>query len=358
MPKLWKKTGDAKNNSDLVEVDPSQLVISKPTVIFIPGQITPDDAHDEISRNINDVKNIFQDMPEPPQVLLWSHLEDTKTTRALAQQFRAAVHKLTKITPPTTGNDLTSFSRFVAYRFSFQHSSTPAARNLAQKLILPLVTTADGKPLPFDEAQKNLRNLTLMGYCSGGFAAQLLYNAARKMMRKAGYSRKETRSLLQEIVLITIGTFSEPQKEENRYTTVSFLYNDDSIISMKDKLLHPLRRIFSRSSQRLNIKNLSDTSVLVSAAVLGKKRDKEQKEVIEGVQLPAWRRGAFNHFFADYVNSNDNSSQFARIVPYTLINAVNRKETVSPEDLLKAPATLEKTPEVARYERKITQAMK
>ena len=360
MPKLWKKTGDAKNNSDIVEVDPAQLAISKPTIVYFPGQITPDDAHDEISRNLNDVKKIFCDLPEPPQVYLWSHPEDTRTTRALAPIFCTAVNKLSlgKVNPPTKGSDLTSLSRYLAYKLSFHRSSTVAAENLAQNLIMPLATNAEGKPLPFDEAQKNLRNLTFMGYCIGGFAVQAVYNAAQKMLRKAGYSRKEARALLQEIVLVTIGTFSEPKKEENRYTTVSFIYNDDSMTGAKDKVFHPLHRAFSRSNQRLQVSKLSDSSIIVSGAIMGKKGDQSQEEVIEGVLLPAWRKGAFNHFFADYVNTNDNTHQFSRIVQYALTNAVNRNGTVKPGDLLKAPAALEKTPEVARYERKITQAMK
>ena len=179
------------------------------------------------------------------------------------------------------------------------------------------------------------------------------------MMRKAGYSRKETRTLLKEIVLVTFGSFSEPKEERNRYTTISLLYNDDSPIGKKELLMHPVHKAFSRFSRRLKIEQLSETSILVSATAMGRwsDRDKEtQKEVIENVQLPRWRKDAFNHFFTDYVNTNDNSNQFSRMVHYALLNAVSRKETVSPMSLLKTPAGVEKTPAVTSYERKIARA--
>jgi len=363
MPKLWKKTGDAKNNSDLSEVDTSKPIISGPTLVFFPGQITPDDNPANISKDLNDVKNIFRDLPNPPQVYLWSHPEDTERTRALAPRFRAAVYKLSlhKISVPTTSKDLTSFFRLVAYNSSFHRSSTPIARDLTKSLIMPLVSNTEGKRLSFEEAQKNIRNLTFLGYCMGGYAAQGVYNAARKMLRKAGYSRKETRKLLREIVLVTFGTISEPKKEDHRYTTISLIYNDDTMLRAKNRLWHPLSRAFSRSSPRLKVKQLSKSSILVSATLMGKKRDQHketQKEVIENVHLRPWRKKAFNHFLADYVNSNDKSSQFSRIVQYALINAINRKDTVRPVDLLAPPAAQEKTPEITRYERKIAKALR
>ena len=362
MPKLWKKNGVAKNNSDLEEADLSKLAISKPTVVYFPGQLTTDDNHNFISMDLNDVKRIFHDMPEPPQVYLWSHPEEHSPEKkmSLTSLFRTAVHKLSlrRLEMPAD-RDLKSLFRLAAYKLSFHTSSISETDDLAQKLVMPLVSNAEGQRLSFEEAQKNLRNLTFVGYCYGGLAAQGVYNAARGMMRKAGYSKEETRKLLKEIVLVSFGTFSEPKEEQNRYTTVSLLYNDDNPIGKKELLMHPVHKAFSRFSRRLKIEQLSDSSILVSATAMGSwwDRDKEtQKEVIENVQLPRWHKDAFNHFFTDYVSTNDKSNQFSRIVPYALMNAVNRKDTVSPMDLLKVPPGLEKTPEAASYKRKIARA--
>ena len=362
MPKLWEKTGDAKNNSDLVEVDPSKLIISRPTIIFFPGQMTTETREELVSKDLNEIRQLFSDMAEPPQVYLWSYPDKNVPQKkmSLSSLFRFAVHDLTlHLLPPPPINELSALFRVAVYTASFQRSSFSVAKRQAKKLIMPLVTNAEGTPLPFDEAQKNLRNLTFMGYSIGGFAVQELYNASWELMRKAGYKRKDTRRLLQEIVLLNLGGFAEPRKEKNRYTSISLVHNDDRILRTRERLLHPLRRIFSHFSRRLKIRQLSDSSILVSATATGKWQDRRkqpQNDIIENVQLPRWRRKAFNHFFADYVNTDDNSNQFSRIAQYALMNAVNRKTTPKPVDLLKAPATLEKTPEVDRYERKIAQA--
>jgi hypothetical protein len=360
--KLWEKTGTAKNNSDLVEVDQSKLDLSKPTVVFFPGQLTNESAPDFISKDLNEVKELFRDMPEQPQVYLWSHPHKNhpKKKFSLSWIFSAAVHRLSfgRI-PEAPINELSAVFRLAAYTVTGQRSTTSLAREQARKLIMPLVTDANGKPLPFEQAQKNLRKLTLVGYCIGNLSVQEVFNGALSLMKKSGFKKKDARNLLKEIVLVSFASFAEPQAEHHRYTTVSLIHNDDSMLRKRERLFHPLRRIFSHFSRRLRVKQLSDTSVLISGTNMGKWWDRKkpaQKEVIEDVRLPAWRKDAFNHFMSDYVNTNDKASQFSRIVQYSLINAVSRTDTVKPVELLKAPAAVDKTAETASYERKITAA--
>jgi hypothetical protein len=129
------------------------------------------------------------------------------------------------------------------------------------------------------------------------------------------------------------------------------------MLHKKDQWLHPLRSVFAQFDRRLKIKELSASSLLVTATVMTSQIDRNKhKNVIEGVRLPPWQKDAFNHFLSDYVNSNDNTSQVSRIVQYSLINAVNRKGPVRPMSLMKAPPLAGKTPEVARYDRKIAAA--
>lgn len=340
MPKLWKKTSDAKNSSDLQEVDLSKLVVFRPTVVFFPGQFASDDNPYHISLEIKHAKDVFSNQPEQPEIYLWSNPDDGTRKRSFAR----------------------TFLRSAFYNATACRTALYSADKLAKGMILPLATDAQGKPLPLAEAQKNLRNLTFFGYCIGNLAAQEVYNAARKMLRKAGYSRKDTRLLLREIVLVSVASASEPAKERHRYTNVTLLYNDDKGIRVKDWIvspLHTLTKSFFKASQKLAIRRLSDTSLLITAAALGRKRDRKKEtpsEVIEGVQLPRWNKKATNHFTPDYINSNDNSCQFSRIAEHALVNAVNRKGTVKPVDLLTAPPALEaKTREL--YQRRIQQAL-
>lgn len=359
MPKLWKKTGSAKNNSDLVEIEASQLTVSGPTVVYFPGQLTSDNNRDFISIDLNDINELFQGLPSPPQVYL-SSLPETPPQKSLSLSslFRAAVHNFSfHRLPKPTANDASSMGRRIRYHFSRACSSSFLGRDLAKALVMPLVSNAAGRRVPYGEAQKNLRNLTFMGYSIGNLTAQEIYNAAKKMMRKAGYSKKETRQLLQEIVFVSIGSVAEPRQEAKRYTTVSLIYQDDRFVRGKDKTLHPLRGIFAKSSRHLKIKQLSGSSIVLSAAARGRwrNRKKETPEVIDNVQLPRWDKMASNHLFVDYVNTNDAGSLFSRIAQHVLINAADRKDTVNPLDLLTAPSTLAADTR-ASYQRKIQQA--
>src|ERR1700733_176889 len=153
MPKLWKKTLDTKDTKNLEEVDLSTLKISTPTVIFISGRETTDKNREEISRSIHFLNKIYQGQPDPPQIYSWSH------SRILSRAF-----------------NMVAYHQFPGTRYR------PSAMKLAEGAIKPLVSR-DGQRLPFEEAQKNLRNLTLLGYSAGSLVAQEVFNASLKMMQ-------------------------------------------------------------------------------------------------------------------------------------------------------------------------------
>jgi hypothetical protein len=277
MPKLWRKTGDARDNSDLVGVDLPTLAIAKPTVIFISGRETTDKNKDEISRSIHFMNKLFQDQTEPPQIYSWSH------SRILSRAF-----------------NMVAYHQFPGHRYR------PSAKKLAKAAIMPLVSK-EGQPLPLEEAQKNLRNLTLLGYSAGSLVAQEVFNASLKMMQKSGYKPEDARRLLHEVVLVTIGTISRPTKEQNRFTTIYMVNTDDWFVRAKNFLRHPFRSAFRKATRQLRIEPLSGTNLLVSAAAGGRlwdKHKKKQKEVIDNVKLPRWRFFASNHEARDYVNDD------------------------------------------------------
>jgi hypothetical protein len=361
MPKLWEKTGNAKNNSDLVEVDSSKLAIKEPTVVFFPGLLTNDNNTNFASMDLNYIKNLLSGLPKPPKVYLWSHPDLSNEHKlSLSSIFRDAVHNLSAhLLPSPPANDASAFIRYLRYTLTCQHSYTAIAKDQAQKLIMPLVTTPEGKPLRLPLAQRNLHNLTLVAYCIGNLSVQELYNASKKLMEQTGYTARESQKLLQEIALISFASYAEPTKEGHRYTTLSVIQNDDRLLGDRDRFLHPMRKIFAHFNRQLKIKQISDTSVLVTATVMGEWKDRNKKvqdETIAGVRLPAWHKGAFNHFMSDYVNSDDQHSQVSRIVQNALLNAVTRKRSVTPLELLRAPTSLDAATKYS-YLRKIQRAM-
>jgi len=345
MPKLWKKTGRAKSNKGLEPVDLSKLTINRPTVIYFPGQLAQDVNQTEISKGINYVKGLFSDLACLPIVYSWSRPDrNTRITSDLSSLFYATA--CNRILDPGT---------------------LSSVRSLAKGLIMPLVSDAEGKPLPFDKAQKNLRKLTFFAHCVGTVDADELHDAAMKMMKKIGYKTEEAHKLLHEIVLVTVGPLSRPEKEDNRYTTISFVNYDDRIINRKEWALNPLHRLsslhnnFSKASRSLKIKQLSDTSILVTATARGARQDRSKKiqeEVIDNVRLPRWSKKALNHLLEDYgVNADSKSSQLAGMAQNALINAVKRKETLKPSQLLETPAITLETEEKKVYQQRMSQAL-
>jgi hypothetical protein len=322
MSKLWEKSGDAKDNSDLKEADLSTRAIKKPSIIIISGGPVTDKNQTIISKEIYALNKLLAghvDIKSPPKIYCWSH----------KSELSAAFNTVRYNCPP-------------------KRRHTTAAQDFAQGVIMPLVSE-NGQPLPRDEAKKRLRNLTLYTICSGTVVAQEIYNAALEKMKDIGYKPEEAVELLHEVADIAVAPVSSPWKEANRFSTLSLVNSDDGMVN----LIHPLRSIFHGARQRLKISKLSATSVLVTAAARRKMWQWRKKEVIEGVWLPRWK--LVSHSIPNYINAKDKSSQFSRIVQHALINAVNRKTTVKPLALLKAPATLEACTRDL-YQRRIQQA--
>ncbi len=332
MTKLWKKDRDAQGIGHLKEVDLSTLAISSPTIVFISGHVTRDNNPEVISTGFSFLEETLRNQPElkqPPQIYSWSHSSSLRTCFNIA-----------------------------SYNFRPKRGYSHSAKTLAEGVIMPLVSD-NGKPIAYEEAQKRLRNLTFFGYSAGSVVAQEAFNAAMKMMKKMGYKSDEARTLLHEVVLISIGTVSNPFKEKNRFTTLSLANSDDRFVRIKSWLMHPLKYTFSKPSRKLKINPMSDTSLYITAAASRRMRDrgKVSKETakIDGIQLPRWHYSASNHDFKSYVNNDDKHSQVSRIVPSALINALNRKTTLDPLQLLEPTASLG-TEEKVLYQSKITKA--
>ncbi len=317
MPKLWKKTSPAQGNNQLQEIDLPTLAIAAPTVIFISGHVTRDDNPKFTAKGLDFMERIFQGQPEfpaLPQIYSWSH-----------------------------GSSLKTLFNAVAYDSRPGHAYSSTAKQLAEGTIMPLVS-ANGRPLPFAEAQKKLRNLTFLGYSAGNVVAQEVFNASLKMMKDIGYKPEEARKLLHEVVLINIGTISRPSKEQDRFTTIYLANSDDRFVRGKNLLLHPLRSVFSKGDRQLTIEQLSETSLLVSAAASRKMRDKHEvskEKELEGVKLPHWNYSVSNHDIYSYINNDDKRSQMSRIVSHALINALGRKTTLKPLQLLEPTAAID-----------------
>jgi len=342
MGKLWQRSQNGDNQPQLQQVDLTTLRISRPSVFFLTGFFTYDSTPQNIHSALSTMEKMMARRPgeqQPVDVYAWSH-------SGLREVFNLA-----------------------AYNAVPSQRSSHNGYDVARGIIMPLVADnfkigADGEPtgtpLPLEEARKNLRNVTFFGYSAGTITAQETYNASLKMMTKIGYSEKDAKKALNEVVLVGAAVMSRPGRERNRFTTLYMEANNDRLVKIKNRLWAPLRAMFAWCAHRLKIEPLSDSSVLISAAVKKsgfQTEDAGDKSLQEKFNALVRKRFPIKsyHELPRYVTEDEHLSSFARIVQYGLTNAVNRTGPVTPLDLLEPPKGVP-APDAQTFREKIAKA--
>lgn len=334
MSKLWQRVSHQEPGPAVEEVALDSVRITSPTVIYLSGFLTIDKKPLNAANGIVCMEELLHgrsELPMPPKIYAWSH---TRLSRV--------------------------FNIF-AYGLRPSRACSAAAKKLATAVILPLIVR-DGKILPAEEARKNLRNLTLFGYSAGSVLAQGAFNHTLRTLRKMGCTEDAARDLLREVVLISTGNMSRPTKESNRFTTLYLAASNDIFVRLKNSLWRPLRAVFRRYARHLLIKPLSKTSLLITAAVSknlwewrkNPNGGKTKRDFLP--QLPSWTGLASHHELPHYVTTDDDHSQFSKIVMHGLINAARRQATLEVKALLEPCGTTDTAEEIRDYRARIARA--
>lgn len=378
MAKLWQRTRGSDGKSHLHDISLTDLRIEKPSVIFLSGYFTTDDQPGYIAGALKRLEEMMQNRPghdivsAPEQQPVAMSAENGKPAAAAVQVLRNADKPVDLYAWSHTS--LANIFNMAAYNIRPGSRASQPAQNLAQGVIMPLVAKdfgldgngqMTGKPLPIAEAKKNLQNITFFAYSAGTIVAQECFNASMKMMQKIGYTKEQAREVLHEVALVSTGNVSRPTKEKDRFTTLYLVASNDRIIRAKNRIWRPLKTLFARFARHLNIKALSPASAFISAAVTKEKfewriRDgKTWKEKIKPL-IPSWTMIKSYHELPHYITHDENLSQFAKIVQYSLTNAINRAEgegtRLTPLQML-APPNGVSAEEVASYNQKIAKAI-
>jgi hypothetical protein len=345
MAKLWRKSDSSTSAAPVAtEVDLPALKIDKPSVIFLNGFFVMDKNKAWASASLKTMEDMMAMRAKPaPDVDVFSY----------------------------THTNLKDIFNVMAYWAQPQKRFSPIAQNLAAGALMPLVAkdfkldekgNSVGVPLPLEDAKKNLRNVTFFCYSAGGVIAQECYNASLSMMKEIGFSDKDAKEALHEVVSIGVGTPSRPQQEKDRFTTLYLEATNDKIVQVKNRLWEPLKNIFSRFAQPLKIKPLGEHAAMITASV--PKRSHHNKKLLNGKTVKEKVRNLLPSFLAivktyhelpRYVTEDENFSPFAKMVQYGLTNAVARSKTLKPLDLLDAPAGIDQAT-AAAYLAKISAA--
>lgn len=352
MGKLWQKTQDNNGVSLLKEVDLATLRITAPTIVYLSGFLTNNNRPEYIAGSIKRLQDLTKDHPLPvqPQIYAWSH-------SGLRNLFNLAAY------------DLCPGTR-----------SSKAGYDLSKAVLMPLLAkdfavdakgNISGAPLPAAEAKEKLKNVTLFGYSAGSVVAQEIFNATLKMMKTVGYNEQNARQLLNEVVLISVGTVSRPSKETNRFTTVYLAATNDRLTRAKNwaygTLGTLLRSTFGHYAQKgkdLTIRPLSETSLFITAPV----RPSLYEWTYDGNGLraekkyfpplyPTWTLRRSYHELPHYITRDEKNNAFANIVLHAVANAVTRSGKTQTLQLIAAsPGTA--AGQEASYKAKITEALR
>ncbi len=344
MAKLWRRpNGSEPQTPPFVEVDLGALRIGKPSLIFLNGFFAFDHIPEFQRSGLAKMEEYMAMLPAgspPVDVYTYSHA-------GLKDVFNVA-----------------AYSCLPAFR------ACKAARNLAAGIIMPLVAQdfkrdekgrVSGTPLPLDAAKKNLRNITFFGYSAGCITAQECFVASLKMMKKIGYTEKDARKVLNEVVYVGVGVVSRPGREKNRFTSLFLEATNDSLVRFKNRIWAPLRVFFNHFAHRLKIKPLGEHAAIITAALPHKHweyRVRNGQTVREkvGDLLPAASRFIKTyHELPRYVTQDEELSPFAKMVNYSLANAVLRDRLMAPMELLE-PSKGTDAAIAAAYREKISKA--
>ncbi|MEZ0223360.1 MAG: hypothetical protein ACAH83_02315 [Alphaproteobacteria bacterium] len=344
MAKLWRRpNSNEPQTPEALEVDIPKLRIDKPSLIFLNGFFVLDHNFEWVKASLKKMEDLIAHRPDgAPPVDVYSY-----THAGLKEAFNVA-----------------------AYCMRPGSRSCPIANKLASGIVMPLVAQdfkigADGKatgtPLPLDDVKKNLRNVTFFGYSAGCITAQEIFNASLKMMRQVGYSEKDARTALNEVVYIGVGVVSRPGREKDRFTTLFLEATNDKIVRFKNRLWTPLRVLFQRFVHGMKIKKLGDHAAIITAAVPKKHWETftvngtTVREKVKNLLPSAMAWIKTYHELPRYVTQDEDLSPFAKMVQFGLVNAVGRTGLLDPMDLLEPPSgTAAST--AAAYREKIANA--
>ncbi len=312
--KIWKKN---EANTAAEDVAFESITIDRPTLVFFSGFMS---FHSGTKTTFSRLK-IFEKMLQ----------KDGVKNKTDYQVFTA-----------TYKNKSTLFNA-LSY-CGYKNYSSKTSQHFVNSVIMPLVLDEHGAPRDKVEVSINLRNLTLGGYSVGTVIVQELYNASTRSMVKAGFSKKDTKELLGDVVCISMGTMSTPSREGKRFKTVYMVATNDRFANIKNKVFEAsqaLKKKFNRTIRDLRISRIADNAIIIRAEVNNNmtepyidKIDGQKKWRPIRKLYPETYRHDSGHELSHYISEDDNQAPFSRICRFVLANAIERDSNVTIDSLI------------------------
>ena len=117
-------------------------------------------------------------------------------------------------------------------------SSPMAIHDIYNNVVYPKIVDANGKRLPQQQLLKNIRTITIVGYCAGGHVAMMLENVIKSEMLSLGYSKPEIKMALGQIPVIGYAMNAPSEKSDFKFFNFNSVSDDQDMDSAFKRYLY------------------------------------------------------------------------------------------------------------------------
>ena len=243
------------------------------------------------------------------------------------------------------------------------NTRNPAAiYDIYNSAIKPKLVDDSGNRLPTQQMLKNIRTVTIVGYCAGGHVAMLLEEIIKKEMAPYGYNATEIKSALEQVAVIGYAMDAPYEKSDLKFfgfNSVSDKREFDSIFkdylyffehSMTFDLMHFSKKhsdTFYCQSLRKKQQTQDGKNIIIvhNAEDLFKQREEAAKIELHTDHIESKTDSYSPHSFIGFVEKNGFSngakqlqSMFKSIIAKSIENSIQNSEN---PDFIPLPETLD-----------------
>ena len=119
-----------------------------------------------------------------------------------------------------------------------EYAKLNAIYDIYNSVVRPKVTGKDSKKLPMQQLLKNIRTLTIVGYCAGGHVAMMLEDVIKSEMLSLGYSKSEIKMALGQIPVVGYAMNAPSEKSDFKFFNFNSVSDDQDMDSAFKRYLY------------------------------------------------------------------------------------------------------------------------
>ena len=211
---------------------------NEPVVLALPGSGGDVISYNGMLKRVHDfIKN--NETTNSARVLIAMYDYKERYVNNLA---RAAL--LIKKKFPGTWLFMKYISRHPWTQSNSEISSPMAIHDIYNNVVHPKIVDANGKRLPQQQLLKNIRTITIVGYCAGGHVAMMLEDVIKSEMLSLGYSKSEIKMALGQIPVVGYAMNAPSEKSDFKFFNFNSVDDNQDMDSTFKYYLYMTRKDF------------------------------------------------------------------------------------------------------------------